>query len=329
MTKQDISYERAPSEELCALLAPCQVLSPICDLHRNNVEVQGLAVDVHFRGDDEIHVYCGLTRLFALKRKRRDGVLEVRADKKHGRFGGEGSFFGKWRADDRGFIESMVDYLDNIQIDLRHRQEGRVQTRWSRVAEPWISFDREARLQYRSREVRNATIFEGVESAYSSLCANYNKHRNNIGKCRWAKIEKGARKLDQLAVDTDGRLVLIELKDAEGGQSKEIYYSPFQVLQYVWEWHEALKNNAPQLLAQVQSLLDSRVALCLTEAPAARLTGDIRAAVCFGQDRRSDEVRRRFRCVLNICNRHLPEGVEPIETWEYGVGAPRRIPDDG
>ena len=328
METQTVTYERAPSKELCALLAPGEFLSPICDLHRHSVEVHdGLGLDVHFRRSDEIHAYCGLTRLFVLKRKR-NGSMNVSADKEHAQFDCEGSFLREWRAHDDGFKQAMDNYLGNLKVNSRHTsKEGRVQMKWSRVAEPWISFDREARLQYRSREVRNATIFEGVEAAYSSLCANYNKHRNNIGKCRWAKIEKGARKLDQLAVDTDGRLVLIELKDAEGGQSKEIYYSPFQVLQYVWEWHEALKNNAPQLLAQVQSLLDSRVALCLTEAPAARLTGDIRAAVCFGQDRRSDEVRRRYRFVLDICNRHLPESVGPIETWEYG--APRRIPNDG
>lgn len=108
-----------------------------------------------------------------------------------------------------------------------------------------------------------------------------------------------------------------------------MYYSPFQLLQYVWEWHESLKNNAPELLAQVQSLLDARVALGLTEAPAAHLIGRICAAVCFGRDGRSDEVKRRYRFVLNICNRHLPEGVGSIETWEYGSEVPRRIPDDG
>ena len=119
--------------------------------------------------------------------------------------------------------------------------------------------------------------------------------------------------------------MLVELKDAEGGQPKEVYYSPFQLLQYVWEWHEALRNNAPQLLAQVQSLLDSRVALGLVGTPATRLTGDIRAAVCFGRDGRSDEVRQRYSLVLDVCNRHLPKGIGPIETWEYSTDTPSRI----
>ena len=70
METQTVTYERAPSKELCALLAPGEFLSPICDLHRHNVEVyDGLGLDVHFRRDDEIHAYCGLTRLFVLKRE--------------------------------------------------------------------------------------------------------------------------------------------------------------------------------------------------------------------------------------------------------------------
>ena len=162
------------------------------------------------------------------------------------------------------------------------------------------------------------------------MLENYRNHEDQVGRCQWAKPpKKGGRELDQLAIDPDGRLVLIELKDAEEGRPKDVFYSPFQLLQYVWEWHEALRNNAPRLLEQVQSLLDSRVDLLGLAKPAKNLTGCIRPAVCFGHDGRSDEVRRRYRFVLDVCNRHLPEGVGPIETWEYGVGAPRRIPDDG
>ena len=328
MTKQSVSYERAPSKELCALLAKGEFLSPICDLHRNNFEVQGLVLDVHFRSNDCLHVYCGLTRLFDIQRMRRGGVLRISADPKHTQYDRTCGkrFFRDWTAHDPELKAAMDSYLKNVKVGQRHKKEGRVQMQWSRVTDPWISFDREARLRYSSAAYRReATIFEEVEDAYRSLCMNYDNHRNETGRSRWAKAEKTARKLDQLAVDPDGRLVLVELKDA-GGQSKEVYYSPFQLLQYVWEWHEALKTNA-QLLAQVQSLLDSRAALGLLK-PTARLNGSIRAAVCFGCDGRTDEVKQRFRFVLNVCNRHLPKGVCPIETWAYGTGAPVRTPDD-
>ena len=41
----------------------------------------------------------------------------------------------------------------------------------------------------------------------------------------------------------------------------------------------------------------------------------IRAAMGFGADRRSAEVKRRYAEVLRIVNQHLPPEVPPIETW--------------
>lgn len=321
MTKEAICYGRTPSKELCALLAPGEFLSPICCLHHNKREVQGLTLDVHFRGD-VIHVYCGLTRLFDVQRMRRTGNLRLNAHKTHRKYDRECKFFREWRTDDGEFNEfksSMEIYLNDVKIGSRHSKEGRVQMNWSRVAAPWMPFDRECRLQYCSSEYRRKTaIFPEVDAAYERLCSNR--------EGQWAKAEKKATKLDQLAVDHDGRLVLIELKDAEGG-TKDVYYSPFQLLQYVWEWHEALKNS-DRLLAQLQSLLNVRVDLLRLPEPRRTLTGCIRPAVCFGLDGRSPEVRRRFAFVLNICNEHLPEGVGPIETWKYRDGAPCRILND-
>ena len=308
---QAIAYERAPSAELRGLLAPGGFLSPVCDLHRN------CELDVHFRGGDIIHAYRGLTRLFDLKRMQR-GTLRVSADRKHKQYD-RMAFFRDWEPHGDGFKEAMDDYLGEVKVGSRHTsKEGAVQMKWSRVTEPWISFDREVRLKYRSKEHwQKAKEFDGVKEAYRELC-------EKADRGGWAKPTKTASKLDQLAVSPDGRLVLVELKDAEKGQPKEIFYSPFQLLQYVWEWHGALANNA-SLLKQVQSLLDVRVELGLT-VPAATIARCIRAAVCFGRDGRSDEVKRRYGSVLKICNSHLPDGVPHIETWEYGGERPHPCP---
>lgn len=301
---QAISYKRTPSAKLRDLLAPGGFLSSICDLHRND------ELDVHFRGGDIVHAYRGLTRLFDLKRMRR-GMLRVSADSEHMQYDPERAFFREWNPNGGGFNEAMNNYLGKVKVGSRHTsKEGAVQMKWSRVTEPWTPFDREVRLKYSSREHRKeAKEFDGVKEAYRKLC-------EEADRSGWAKPTKTASKLDQLAVSPDGRLVLVELKDAEKGQPKEIFYSPFQLLQYIWEWHVALENNAP-LLKKVQSLLDVRVGLGLT-VPTAIIARCIRAAVCFGRDGRSDEVKRRYCRVLDICNRHLPDGVDSIETWEYG-----------
>ena len=168
-------------------------------------------------------------------------------------------------------------------------------------------------MEYR----KSARIFEGVQSAYSELMVNYQDHLHGRKNDRWVKPKKTGMKVDQLAIDKQGRLVLIEIKDSENGSESEIYYSPFQLLQYVWEWRQGL-NNMPTLLDQLQSLLDARKEAELIGSPQSSLTGDIRAAVCFGADGRSPEVKRRYGFVLGIANSHLPAGVKSIETWIKG-----------
>jgi hypothetical protein len=56
-----------------------------------------------------------------------------------------------------------------------------------------------------------------------------------------------------------------------------------------------------------------------------RLSGRLRPAICFTDDKRSDEVRSRFEEVLAAANAKLPAGVERIEVWKMGNGKPERI----
>ena len=73
----------------------------------------------------------------------------------------------------------------------------------------------------------------------------------------------------------------------------------------------------------LQNLIDARQRLGLTpqlSERAGELSGGIRAAICFGSDERSEEVKRRFYEALGIVNAHLPQGVRPIETWKFEQG---------
>ena len=327
MPKPCISYNRTPSSELRALLKPGQFLSPIIDLRSNNMEVSGLGLDIHFRREDVIHVYCGLTRVIALKRLHRSGDLKLNADKFYMNQACGKALFRKWNSNDPNFARELHHYLDNVEVHTRHRtKEGCIQQAWSHILEAWIPFDREARLAYRSKEYReSARTFQGVENAYCQLMTKYEKHRNGRRNDRWVEPSKTGIKVDQLAIDSKGRLVVIEIKDADKGSESEIYYSPLQLLQYVWEWKQSL-DNVPTLLRQIQSLLDARVKVKLIESPQSRLTGEVRAAVCFDADGRSPEVKRRYRIVMDIVNRHLPPGVEPIETWMIGDDEKSAVP---
>ena len=237
MPKPNVSFNRTPSPQLRALLKPGHFLSPILDLRFQDTKVSCLGLDVHFRRDDVIHIYCGLTRVVALKRMRRDGVLKLYADKFYMDEPGRDTFFRKWHSDELTFVRELHNYIQTVEVNPRHRtKEGSIQQKWSHVSDMWTPFDREARLEYRSEEYRKrARKFEGVEGAFCQLTRNWEDKRKR--GVRWAKPTKTGIKVDQLAIDSKGHLVLIELKDAESGTPSEIYYSPFQLFDPPpWNW---------------------------------------------------------------------------------------------
>ncbi len=294
------------------LLSPGEFLAPLLDKR----EVAGCELDVHFRLNEEVHVYCGLTRLVNVKRYK-SGTVRVEAHRTYAKQQGANRLFrpegikevkdGKylcavWSANESGFADALDAYLCNVEVDRSQIKEGTVQSRWSRVTEPWIPFDKEAFLKYSSKEdAAEFRKFAKVDEAYAELESIAENHH-------WAHLKKPGCKLDQLAIDPEGRLVIVELKDAS---ASGVYYAPFQLLQYVWEWDSALKL----VQGQLQALIDARKGLGLTPSSVPPITGGIRAAIGFGTDSRSKKVKCRYAMVLDVINKYLPPGVPWIETW--------------
>ena len=166
-------------------------------------------------------------------------------------------------------------------------------------------------------------LFQGDE-AHRELCALAESRRSlpNSRK-RWAMPPKPTTRheLDQLAVDSSGNLVLVEIKDASASAEK-VSYAPFQLLKNVWEWHRALNT----VRSSVQELLDARMGLGLSPPDVPPITGTLRAVIAFGKDTRSAEVKQRYCEVLHIANRFLPADVPPIETWCLRGGEPVQVP---
>ena len=314
---QRIGYRRAPSVELQKLVIPGQFLAPLMAL--NGREFNGIELDVHFRTKDEIQVYWGLTRVLVVRMLQRpDRHLKVDADPKYTEQPSAKAtrLFRRWRIGEEGFDKAIESYLGIVDVKQRFTEgEGQVQSQWSRVTEPWVPFDREAVLNYESTEYREVTKqFAQVEAAFERIAAIARRER-------WKELRtRGRKKVDQLAIDTEGRLVLIELKDAKAA-SDTLYYVPFQLLQYVWEWHSALDS----VRASLQELIDARIAVRLTPPNLARLLGGMRAIIGFGADERSAEVKRRYNIVLEIARHHLPPGTACIETWYWADDGPRRM----
>ncbi len=311
MTMPTPRYDRAPSKELQELLKPGEFLAPLIDIDKR--KVGGYEHDVHFRPGDEVHVYRGLTRVLKAKRlQRRDGCVSVEAHHKYAKQSCSRELFRPWCTDEHGFKEALDLYLSGVKVNpSRIRGEGAVQMQWARVKEPWVPFDREAVLGYQpSADGANAKAFPKANAALAKLDKIYKDHVTRAGRARWDEPSMGGGEVDQLAVDSDGRLVLIELKDGSKPNS-QVYYAPFQLLQYIWEWHSALKA----VRGDLQELIKARKRLKLMSQDVPDLTGCIRAAVGFGPAVPSDETKSRYRIVLDIVNDHLPPGVEAIETW--------------
>ncbi len=312
-----ISYKRAPSKGLQELLKPGRFLAPLVDLNKR--KVGGHEHDMHFGVGDKVHGYRGLTRVLTARRLQ-NGSIRITADKKYTSQSCAANLFRKWNTDEAGFKGTLDAYLNDVEVKPRFTEgEGAVQSLWSRVTEPWTPFDREAALGFQSEADRKkARMPPRVKDALDVLTCLYKRH-TEAGK-RWSKPKATGTELDQLSVDGSGRLVLLELKDASK-RTHEVYYSPFQLLQYVWEWHNALEMVRDDL----QKLISARVAVGLTPPKVPQLTGDIRAAIGFGPDCRTPEMKCRYDMVLKIVNQHLPPGMADIETWEHPTTGPQQV----
>ena len=299
------SYDRAPSLELRQALTE-GIVAPVVNCSKRSIA--GCYLDVHFRVDDEVHIYCGHANLMQIKLKR-DRTITVNADPYFRDQACAKELFRPWTGEETDFEEALELYLDKVTVHgSQTRHEGLLQAQWSRVEnDPWTPFDRECVLVGMGDEIDPPEVGKALE-----VLENIRVRSNRGGK-PWAEPKRPTgRELDQIAVDQDGNLVLIELKDANSGGLASVFYSPLQLLGHVHQWHKALTWEP--IRKSLNDLIDARKNLGLTsDVPS--LGGGIRAAICFGDDRRSDEVKRRFYEALGVVNAHLPSGVNPIETW--------------
>lgn len=332
------SYDRAPSPQLRQLLAPGGYLAPL----RAERTLGGIDLEVHLRRLDEVHVYCGLTRLvtsgpgtggkvwvkthktYATQSCARLLIRPGRAMKVDG-----GNYHrDEWAVGEPGFAQALDVFLGGVRVDERQRKEGAIQATWAQIRNPWVAFDKEAVLGYPSEKERTRQLLEAfdpaVDEAREHLCALAEARRLLPSRRdHWAMppLQKTRLELDQLAVDSTGKLVLLEIKEASAA-AQTVYYAPFQLLQNVWEWHRALNT----VRSSVQELLDARTGLGLSPPDVSPITGTLRAVIAFGEDSRSTEVKRRYCEVLGIANRFLPADVPPIETWCLKGGKPVQVP---
>ena len=293
-------YPRAPSEALKKLLRPGGSLAPLLELNGHEMCVpERMTLDVQFRIGDTIKVYCGDTSLIKVQRKNNGGItLKVHENNISEEYkyhiierGKLSNQYIIWETDKSGFKKELDIYLGSEKdnkfknVEVRNRRwvtgEALLHEKWTRV--------------------------EGDPW---------------IPFDREATLEKGERgEVDQLAIDRDGNLVLIEIKDAENptnGKKGKISEAPTQLLKYIEEWSDALQHS--RVWEELQKLIDARKELGLTPESVPPLKGyRIRAAICFGREGPDNAEKadfyKDFYAKLRDANNRLPKGVERIEVW--------------
>lgn len=306
-----VRYARAPSAELLKVLAPGGFLAPLLRPR----SVCALPLDVQFRENDHVHVYCGLTRLVDVRLSR--GVVTVSADPAYSRQPCGQGLFRPWATCEPDFGVTLDRFFADVAVNPRYtRSEGAVQSAWATVRDPWCPIDREAVIGYAERaEQMRWREFAAVADAQDEVS------RLAGAGPRWTAVQtqRTAAELDQLAIDGDGHLVLVELKHASSSAS--VYYSPLQLLQYVHEW-SAVVDSIREDLGRLQM---ARAVLALSPPNLPELTGVIRPVIGFGEGYLAGKAKQRFEAVLEIANRHLPVGAMPIEVWGLALGSPSRL----
>jgi len=291
-----LRYARTPSTGLIntltgGLLAP--LLKPWT--------VSGLLLDLQLRENDEVMLYCGLTRLVVAK--YRPPMVEITADDAYVKQSCASALMKPWGLQAPGFENALRTYLQAVQVNSRYTgKEGAVQTAWNQVAEPWTPIDREAVIGGGLKPIPQvAKATQAVQVIASG----------------WARVSdpKAANELDILAVDCAGALVLVEIKY---GRASTLYYAPLQALRYAWEWSQVVKT----LLPEVQDLITAKQQLGLLPSNLPPLTGALRVAVAWGDEPPSPEVVGRTTRVRDALKPHLPPGVPDIELWAINNGHP-------
>ncbi len=306
-------YLRAPSPALHAHLGPQGLLAPLLRPRT----LGRLRLDVHLREGNRVHAYYAQARI--INAHLTTGRVHLDADPAYHVAQGATPLFSAWDPSDRTFESALDEYLNRVPAHIETHPEGHVQAAWSGVVDPWVAVDREAVIGYADgRAEEDARRSDAVSAARDEVAAVGAKYRPKA----WAKLPAYDRcaELDQLAIDPEGRLVLIELKYGRASPDK-VYYAPLQLLQYAHEWRRAFA----QVRADVETVRESRGALGLSPAHTPRLTGGLRLVLGFGEDLPSKEVLSRVDQVRAIANRHLPEGAAPIEKWAMKSGKPVRL----
>jgi hypothetical protein len=328
-----VSYKRVPLESFLSLFREGNLLSALAGPLSCEADTETVPLDLQFRSNREAHLYCGGTAILRVSMQTKTPCITLKADAAYLK---QTSFPQRfWPLTESGklFSAQISEYLLHVDVTSSFTDhEGAVQARWmnnqrpttSGETFPWVSIDREVRLQYSSEPHRS----EAVETAEVKLA---HQAVSTLARTQgWPAPVPPQKfnKVDQIALSRDAQeLVLIELKHQVGA---EVLYSPLQLARYTMEWVNALSGpNKSSIVGDINRLAAAKQQIgLLPDAPPLIDSPVIRPIIGFNNPPAADVLDRLPRVwhAIPWVSGH-PLLVQP-EVWGWpDNGQPHKICD--
>ena len=189
-------------------------------------------------------------------------------------------------------------------------KEGRIQAALERLAEDFAIVDREVVLSHEG-EMHRRSVRAGLSGWVATVL---DAGGDALPPSR---PESFGNKLDALAVDRDGRLLVIEVKPAT--ELNGTAWTPLQVAVYHHLFSAWLKSAGDEAATVIGGMLEDRAKLGLVETSTRiRLRPDLdpRPVIALGADQhqRLDLLYGRFATVLDAC-RSVSATLDDLRVW--------------
>lgn len=279
--------------------------------------------DIQFRENNNVAVYCGLTKVLNIKFNQRGGIPFRFNSKSYSKQSCFPSI--EINTNPEQVIQAVHNYLNQMIIDDKWwKKEGIVQTQYIslcsrnwKISAPAAIFDKELVFSYKSEKVKTFLHNKYTEQINSIK----NKLINNIGN-NWKAIkETGAEEIDLMGFSAKGNeLYIIEVK-GNNASADQIYYSPFQLLYYIYQWNDAL-NNSPKIVQNINDLVNQKKVISLLPAnfPKLNEVEKIIPVLAVQKKTWSDEVQNRLESTIRFINLNTNRSLLNFEIWEINNG---------
>jgi len=277
-----------------------------------------------------IYVYQGTTKLLDISMKRNSANISANPAYLELAQKNNLDIYGIKEISDLNFKDDFVRLIPCLSQDSKFRsyyankKEGYFQNLFSRQfgilsdgSEDFVVVDKEVVIGYANKKVKEIYFgeqrkrFMAINEALSRLDA----------KIYGSKLSEKAlgNELDFLAVNRDGKILLIEFK--HGSSTKGIYLSPIQIGLYYYIFHEYIKQYKDDFISHISSMIKQKkeMGLISQQWPDVTLTTEIIPTLVIAEYNPESSAFVNFKEVLKICRDKLADNsfLSELIVYEY------------